>query len=405
MNSHGGEADRSKRRILVLGGGMIGSVVAVDLALEAGCEVTVSDVRGHVLQDLARRLGVRTALADLSDPAEVGRLASRHDLVVGALPSALGYGALRAVLETGRPCVDISFMADEALDLDPLARERGVTAIVDCGIAPGVSNMMVGRAVADLDSCARVEIHVGGLPVRRRWPFDYKAGFAPHDVIEEYVRPARLVENGRIVVREALSEPELIDFPEVGTLEAYTTDGLRTLLQTIDAPDMKEKTLRYPGHGQLMRIFRETGFFSKDPVDVAGQKVRPLDATAAVLFPRWTFEEGEEDLTVLRVLVEGRRGDQAIRHVWEVLDRYDSASGLRSMSRTTAFPAAIVARLLASSAFAAPGVHPPERLGRDPILFEQIMRELEARGVRIAHRRETLRPDDSAPSRRTAALL
>src|SRR4029450_4766258 len=141
------------------------------------------------------------------------------------------------------------------------------------------------RRPAPPDACRLVEIYVGGLPRERRWPFDYKAGFAPADVIEEYVRPARMVEQGRVVVKEALSEPELIDFPGVGTLEAFNTDGLRGLRAAVKAPFMREKTLRYPGHVELMRAFRETGFFSKEPVDLGGPLARPRAATGA-LAPR-----------------------------------------------------------------------------------------------------------------------
>jgi saccharopine dehydrogenase-like NADP-dependent oxidoreductase len=374
-------------RILVLGGGMIGSAVAFDLARHGRGPVTVADVKEPAYPRLREQPGVSSVRADLSDPATVRALAAGFDLVIGALPSALGYRSLAAVIEAGRPCVDISFMAENALDLDGQARERGVTAVVDCGVAPGISNLMVGYAAAQLAETESVEIYVGGLPRERRWPFDYKAGFAPSDVIEEYVRPARMVEQGRVVVKEALSEPELLDFPGVGTLEAFNTDGLRSLIFTMDAPYMKEKTLRYPGHIDLMRAFRETGFFSKDPVNVGGQLVRPLDATAAVLFPKWTFGEGEADLTVMRVSVEGRtRQGSTRRFDFDLLDHYDPQTGLRSMSRTTAFPAAIVAGLVAEGVFARPGVHPPEVLGARPGLLETVLRELEARGVRCASR-------------------
>ena len=121
-------------------------------------------------------------------------------------------------------------MADDPMQLDALAREHGVTAVVDCGVSPGVSNVAIGYAVAQLEVTERIEILVGGLPVVRRWPYEYKAPFAPHDVIEEYTRPARIVEHGEVVVREALSEPELVDFPGVGTLEGFNTDGLRSLI-------------------------------------------------------------------------------------------------------------------------------------------------------------------------------
>ena len=234
---------------------------------------------------------------------------------------------------------------------------------------------------------------MGGLPVERRWPFDYKAGFAPHDVIEEYVRPARLVEGGRVVVKEALSEPELLDFPGVGTLEAFNTDGLRSLVLTLAAPFMKEKTLRYPGHVPLVRALRAMGFFSKDAVEVGGQLVRPLDVTAALVFPKWAFAEGEADLTVMRVSVAGHGGGERVRYVWDLLDYYDEATGLRSMSRTTAFPATIVAGLIGEGAFVRPGVHPPEVLGAEPGLLDTVIRELHARGVKCRARVERSVPE------------
>lgn len=374
------------KRVVILGGGMIGSAMAMDLSRQHGWDVTVADVRDEALSRLAERYGVARARVDLADATAVERLVEGYELAIGALPSALGFQTLRAVLRAGRDYVDISFMPENALELDAFARERGVTAIVDCGVAPGVSNAMVGYAAASLDRCESVEIYVGGLPAERRWPFDYKAGFAPHDVIEEYVRPARAVENGRLVVKDALSEPELMDFPGVGTLEAFNTDGLRSLLGSIRAPFMKEKTLRYPGHVHLMRALRETGFFSKEPIDLGGQRVRPLDATAALLFPKWTFDEGEADLTVLRVSVAGVRDGLGLRYSWDLFDAFDRASGLRSMSRTTAFPATIVADIVASRAFRRAGVHAPEALGGVPGLLERILGELGRRGVRCRAR-------------------
>jgi lysine 6-dehydrogenase len=281
--------------------------------------------------------------------------------------------------------VDISFMPENAWDLDPLARERGVCAVVDCGVAPGVSNLLCGLAAANLSPCERLEIYVGGLPVERRWPYEYKAGFAPSDVLEEYTRPSRVVENSKMVVKEALSEPELMEFPGVGTLEAFNTDGLRSLAYNLKVPEMKEKTLRYPGHIELMKILRHTGFFSKEPVDVGGAKVRPLDLTARLLFPKWTFDEGEADLTVMRVLAEGREGTSRVRHVWDLHDRYDPRSGLRSMSRTTGFAASSMATLLLRGTSPGPGVHPPEKLAANPGLVDAFLAEYAKRGVKVIH--------------------
>ena len=360
---------------------MVGSAMAADLAADPRYEVTVADVRKQALARLAGQR-VRTLEVDCSDPAAVKRLAAGHDVVLGALASVLGFATLRAVIEAGKPCVDISFMEEDALALSPLAKERGVCAVVDCGVAPGMSNLLCGHAVARLSPCESLEIYVGGLPVERRWPYQYKAPFAPYDVLEEYTRPSRIVEDGKIVVREALSEREPMDFPGVGTLEAFNTDGLRSLATTLPVPWMKEKTLRYPGHVDLMRALRETGLFSKDPIDVGGQRVRPLDVTAALLFPKWTFAEGEEDLTVMRIVARGRLDGRETTLRWDLFDRYDPVTRTRSMSRTTGFPATIAARLLVEGRFLEPGVHPPETLGSNPALVATMLAELERRGVR-----------------------
>ena len=384
------------KRAIVLGAGMVGSTMARDLASDPDFDVTVADIRPEALARAAApsrqapqaRLG--TAEIELADPEAIKRAVAPFDVVLGALASHLGFNALRAVLEAGKPYCDISFMPEDALDLDALAKERGVTAVVDCGVAPGISNLLAGHACALLDRAERVDICVGGLPLERRLPFEYKAPFAPADVIEEYTRPARFREAGRLVVKDALSEPELLDFPGIGTLEAFNTDGCRSLLRTLDAPDLRERTLRYPGHAALMAAFRHAGLFSKETIAVGGRPVRPLDVTSALLFPKWQYQEGEADLTVMRVVVEGTKGGRRVRHSWDLLDRYDPVSGIRSMSRSTAFPAAIMARLISQGRFSLPGVHPPEIPGRDPLITAFMLAELEKRGVRYSARLETL---------------
>ena len=383
-------------RAIILGGGMVGSVMASDLAIDPRFEIVVADSRAEALDRVRRRVpAARTVAADLSDPREVKRLVAEHDVVLGALASVIGFQTLRAVIEAGKNYCDICFMPEDAMGLDGLAREKGVTAIVDCGVAPGMSNMFVGHVQMQLDAIERVAIHVGGLPRERKWPFQYKAGFSPYDVIEEYTRSSRIVEGGRTVVREALSEPELLDFAGVGTLEAFNTDGLRSLATTIPAPNMVEKTLRYPGHIELMRVLRHLGLFSHDEVEITRSdksrvKVRPIDVTAALLFPQWAYEPGEEDLTVMRVVVDGVQCGRRVRHTLDLFDLFDRETQCTSMSRTTAFPNTIAARLVVEGAFRRPGVNPPEFMGREPGVFERVVKELERRGVRYSTKVEPL---------------
>jgi saccharopine dehydrogenase-like NADP-dependent oxidoreductase len=374
-----GPAAAPPKRALVLGAGNIGYAVAFDLSRQRATEVTVVDADERRLSRLANLPRVAARRADANDVSSLRTLASAHDVVVGALPSALGYRSLEALIGACPGVVDISFMPEDALALDTAARRAGTAVVVDCGVAPGLSHMMVGDAARRLEECRAVKILVGGLPAGRGGPFDYKAGFSPYDVIEEYVRPARVVENCEVVVREGLSEVETIEVPGIGTLEAFLTDGLRTLTRTVRAISMCEKTLRYPGHAAAMRALREAGFFSTEAIAIGDRRIRPLDVTAALLFPHWTFGGDEADVTILKVLVDGTTGTDRLVCSWELIDRYDPATRLHSMARTTAFPATIVAALLANGALPA-GVHAPEALGRLGLL-DDVLRQLAGRGV------------------------
>jgi lysine 6-dehydrogenase len=367
-------------KIVVLGGGLVGRVMAMDLAREKTLQVAVADRDEGTLARL-RGDGLATVPLDLSDDQAVRRAIAAADVVVGAAPGHMGYRLLRLVIEAGKPYADIAFMADDFLELDALARERGVTAVVDCGVAPGLSNLLCGRAEHEFDSVERMLILVGGLPKRRIWPYEYKVVFSGVDVIEEYLRPARWVENGALVTKPALTDIEPVDLPRVGTVEAFNTDGLRSLATTLHAPFMKEKTLRWPGHVEKMRMLRETGFLSQEPVDVGGTRVRPYDLTTKLLFDAWRLAEGETDLTVMRVVATGVRGGRPTTWTWDLYDEADPATGFHSMARTTGFPCAIVARMLASGELARPGVQPPERLADDDRFYERMMEGLRARGV------------------------
>ena len=371
-------------RVIVLGSGLIGSFIAADMAGD-GADVTVADVSDDALGHAATRSGgkVETRRADLSRPDVIRKLVEPFDLVIGALPSCHGFASLRAVIEAGRPIVDISFMPQDALALDALARERGVTAIVDCGVAPGLSNLLAARAVSQLDECDRVEILAGGVPRKPTEPFRYKAPFAPEDVLEEYTRPARIVAGGCVVDTEPLADSEIVDIPAVGALEATTTDGLRSLATTLAVPNLRERTLRHPGHYTLMRALKTAGFLSKEPREIDGARVVPLALTSALLFPLWTYLPGEEDVTVLRVVAEGRKQGRQARIQWDMVDFCDPRTGASSMARTTGLTCTTFARLVLEGAVDAAGVLPPERFGFDGAFVRRVLSELAVRGVTV----------------------
>ena len=371
------------KTIAVLGAGLVGGLIARDLVRDPGIEVVAVDASDEPLAKLAGVPRLATRRADLSDPAQIAKAVAGADVVALAVPGFMGTATLRAVIRARKPVVDISFSPEDPLDLDTEAKAADVPVIVDCGVAPGLSNLFVGRSVASLDTTDEVVVLVGGLPVRRVWPFEYRLVFSLTDVIEEYTRPSRYRENGHEVVRPALSDPEFVELPRVGTLEAFNTDGLRTLLRTIDAPNLKEKTLRFPGHVEKMRMLRGAGFFDQTPIHVDGVDVRPRALTEALIRKAWTLPPGDDEFTVLRVEVAGTKDGVSRRIVWDLYDATDPVTRTTSMARTTGFPCAIVARLLADGGFTRPGVHPPEVLGRDEALTAWILGELKERGVSI----------------------
>jgi saccharopine dehydrogenase-like NADP-dependent oxidoreductase len=370
-------------KILVLGGGRVGTAIALDLARVERLRVRVADRDPAVAGRLGGAPNVDAVTADLASTDAVAALCADAELVVGAVPGHMGFATARTVLEAGRPLVDISFFPEDAFELDEVARAAGVPALVDCGVAPGLSNLVLGHLEATLERVDAFRCLVGGLPVERRWPWEYKAPFSPADVVEEYTRPARLRVGGREVVRPALSEVESVEMAGLGTLEAFNTDGLRTLLRTSSVPDLVEKTLRYPGHAERMRALREAGFLSTDRIDVDGLEVTPRALTERLLFDAWRLDEGEPELTVMHIEVDGVDGGRPVRHVYTLLDRTDPETGTSSMARTTGYTCTAMVGLVAAGLWSEPGVAPPEVIGRRPGTFDAVLAHLDARGVRV----------------------
>lgn len=370
-----------KSKVLVLGTGLVGAHMAIDLAKDDSFIVHVADISEKRLKKLDAYKNIVQHLADVSKSSELAKLVSGFDYILNATPGYMGFATLKQLIRLNKNVVDISFFPEDPFELDELAIQNNVTALVDCGLAPGMSYMLAAHSFYQMDTCSSIEIYVGGLPKIRTLPFEYKAVFSPIDVIEEYTRPARYIKNGQLITKEALSEAELMTFDGVGTLEAFNTDGLRTMLKTISCPNMIEKTLRYPGHIDKIKLLKEIGFFSSTPVHINGTQVKPIDLSSQLLFPMWELKDGEEDITVMKIIASGNKDQKNIRHEWNLLDQYDSVNKVHSMARTTGYTATMALRMLKDKLFTATGIIPPEYIAKQPGCVDYILDGLKKRNI------------------------
>ena len=366
------------KNITVLGAGMVGSVMAKDLA--ENYNVTSVDLFEENLSPL-KQYGIHTLATDITDSEELRKALKKANLVIGAVPGFMGYNTLKTVITEGKNVVDISFFDEDPFLLDSLAKDNNVTAIIDCGVAPGMGNIILGHYAAKY----KVESYkcmVGGLPFERTLPYQYKAPFSPIDVLEEYTRPARIVEKGQVVIKDALSEPEYVFVKGIGTLEAFNTDGLRTLIRTMKVPNMSEKTFRYPGHLEVIKALRDTGFFSREFIDLGSHKVRPIDLTAKLLFPLWKEKPGEKEFTVMEIIISAAAPEGRVEITASLFDEGDRKKNISSMARTTGYTCTAAAELILQGEITAMGIIPPEALGKEEGVYRKFLRYLEERNVR-----------------------
>lgn len=368
------------QKVIVLGAGLVGGPIARDLALDRNIEVSVADLDPGKLRSLSE-YKLKTIQADLSERKALEELISGFDFVVSCVPGFMGFETLKSIIESCKNVVDIAFFPEDAFQLDELAKKNDVTAIVDMGVAPGVSHLLSGYAYHQLDKTIDIKIYVGGLPKIKVWPWEYKAVFSPVDVIEEYTRPARFVRGGELVEMPALTDSELLPFPLIGELEAFNSDGLRSLIKTLDVPNMIEKTLRYQGHIDKIKVLKESGFFSTKAVNIQDKEVIPLDYTCKLLFDQWKLNPGEVDLTVMQIVVEGIKDGKPMKYVWDLYDEYDPVTGVHSMARTTGYAATMATRMMLEGIYNRKGIIVPEYIGEKEECVEFILEGLKKKGI------------------------
>jgi lysine 6-dehydrogenase len=357
-------------KILVLGAGMIGRVLAQELAL-SGAEVLVGDREKRTIP------GCKYAKMDVTDQTSLVKIMKEgYGAVASAVPGHLGFRVMEAAVKAGVDLVDVSFGEENPLALNEKAKSAGITIVPDCGVAPGLSNFLVGVGVSRVRDPREAHIKVGGLPEKPTPPLNYRLVFSAEALVDEYTRKARIVKNGRIVQVEALTGLETFDFPGVGKLECFYTDGLRTLVDTMKLKEMDEKTIRYPGHVDKIKAMVDIGLFASEP-EILG--VKPREFMQEFISSTMRLKKGEKDITILEVEVRGGGGSVKFR----MLDKFDEKSGISSMSRTTGYPIAILSMLVAKKQIDKKGVVPLEILGQDEKVSSMILRELKERKIII----------------------
>jgi len=369
-------------KVIVLGAGKIGSVIAKDFSKrEAG--LTLGDISIDRAKEAAAEVDGDSLVFDTSNYDQMVETISDYDLVIGALPGDYGYRALEACTDAGKDIVDVSFTPEDPLELDNDAKRSNVTIIPDCGVAPGLSNLLVGYGASMLDTVEEAVIMVGGIPEKKVPPLDYTITWSADGLIDEYIRDVSIVKEGELVKVPALSGLEEIEFPGVGTLEAFYTDGLRSLVKSLpDVKNLYEKTLRYPGHVEKVKLLRELGFFSEDSLAVGGSEVVPKFVSARIFENSLTMPD-IGDLLAMQVQVSGQKDGESCGYSFHVLEYYDHEAEVSAMARTTAYTASIVAGILGEGGIRKKGVIPMESIGKDHDLVKKIIRELGKRDVEV----------------------
>jgi lysine 6-dehydrogenase len=372
-------------KVIVLGSGKIGSIMAREFASSVeDARITMADIdEGRAKSAASSIPGSDWITIDTTDYEDLVGKIRGYDMVLGALPGDYGYMSIKASIEARANMVDISYTVENPLGLDAMAKEKGVTVVPDCGVAPGLSNILVGYAASRLDTVKTAHFMVGGIPEKPVPPLGYTITWSADGLVDEYVRDVSIIKGGEKVTVPALSGLEEIEFPGVGTLESFYTDGLRTLADSIEGVEsMWEKTLRYPGHVEKVRLLRDLGFFDDKPVKILVGEVSPKYVTAR-LFERtlWMPEVG--DLLAMRIEVSGKLGGEDKTYEYRLIDYFNHETGVSAMARTTGYTAAIVAAMMAKGKITGKGVLTPESLARDPEFTEGVIAELGKRGVNV----------------------
>ena len=388
-------------KILILGSGLIGPAAAFNAMsdLEVS-QVTLCDVSQTALDQAAEKLArlpgsqkLTTETLDLKDEATAISLMRGYDAIVGALPGPVTALGIRPAIKAGTPLVDLTRPSpEETAELKALAEESSSLVVLSCGLEPGLTEIMTRHLADQLDRVDEVHIKCGGIPAEPAPPLGYKIVFGGrHLPLRDF--DARIVEDGQLKPVPRYSGTEQLNFPGVGTVEAWHEGFMPWLLELPALQNLRlgtQKTIRWPGYAEKVSVLKEMGLLSLEPIEVDGVQVKPKHVLDAVSYPRVKLEEGEREITLFKVEVSGQKDGHITRYTAQMVDWYDDKTGMTSMARTTAYTGAIMARMIARGQVNGRGIYPPEQLLSGDS-FEQMMAELAAVGITFEMATETVR--------------
>jgi len=363
-------------RICILGAGLQGRVVAKDLSRN-NHQVTILDNSKENLAKIDKKSNIKTQRFDVTERAKLINFIRNFDIVVDALPADLGFYSMECAVNAGVDIVDLSYSGENPFLLKKDARKRKIRIVPDAGFAPGLSNILIGEAYRELKKIDSIRILVGGMPQNPIPPFNYRYTWSPNDLVAEYTRTARIVRNFKTVNLEALSGIEKLKVSKIGRLECFYTDGLRTLIKTLEnVRDMEEKTIRYQRHAELLKTILNYGYFDNGANPFNNQAIKPKEFVTDLL--KTVLSQGDDkDLTIL--IIEIKRRNKIRKY--SCIDYYDEKNKITSMARMTAYTGSIITQCIKN--YPSFGVIPPEYLGMNKDTCSFIKSEIRKRNIII----------------------
>jgi len=365
--------------VTVLGAGVVGKAIVYDLA-------TMPQISNITIVDINRD-NIEGALTKVSDKSKIYAIASdvfsdkaidaikKSDLVFSALPGSISYNVIKQLIKYRKHIIDVSFMDEDVLELDSLAKENNVILIPDAGFAPGLTNLIVGYNYFNVfDKLERVDIHVGALPAWPAPPLNHVITWSVEDFLDEYLRMAKIVQNGKVELIDPLSVTNSVLIEGIGQFEEFYTDGLRTLISTIPVKDMAEKTLRYPGHIAKMKFLKQLGLLSNKKINVDSFKIAPRYVLEKILAR--LKEEDILDIVVMRIDLSGYVNSKFKTYMITLYEQYSQTTKFSAIARVTGFTATAVSKLLIDEKIDSFGVIPLELIGQCPNLYNTIINYL-----------------------------